>query len=254
MAITDKIKTAADLETLVKAKLLVYGPSGAGKTQFAASMPKPLIGLTEKQGILTIKRVAQPGYGIFMISTYQDVIDFVALASSPRIPFDSVILDSLTDVQRIIRDHFTSQQTKRTDVTDQDTWGVVIDRTASIMRSIRDAHAHVVVIALDAEELVNGVGLVHRPAVSGKKLPSQLAQFVQAVGYLHVAEVPGGALRRELSFFAGERYLTKMCAGLEAKEPPIPEWIITRMLGEEPSAELVARIEAWRDLAKQPGA
>ena len=48
-SILDRIKSADDMASLDKAKILLYGPSGAGKTSFGAGMPRPLIGLTEKQ-------------------------------------------------------------------------------------------------------------------------------------------------------------------------------------------------------------
>jgi hypothetical protein len=250
-SILDRIKSADDMASLDKAKILLYGPSGAGKTSFGAGMPRPLIGLTEKQAVPSIKRI-NPKASVFVIESFQDLIDFVALAASPNIGkrFDSVVLDSLTDAQRMIKEHFTSRQEKRQDVTDLDTWGVILDKTASLMRTIRDAHAHVVVITLDAEEKVEGMGMVHRPAVLGKKLPNELAQFVQAVGYVHSAEMQSGAVRRQISFYAGERYTTKIAAGLDNREPVEPLHVIARMLGQPPpdDAALAERVAIWTKL------
>lgn len=247
-----KIREAGDYDEQATIKGLLYGPTNGGKSTFLAKLPKPLIGLTEPQAIPSIRR-ANPKAAIFPISTYGDLLEFQAIVSSPKISsrYQSVGLDSLTDAQRIIREHYTNAQDKRTDVTDMDSWGVVIDKTARLVRTVRNAiGVSTWIVALDKEEVVGGIGLVHRPAVNGKTLPADLAQYVNVVGYMHREELPNG-IRRTIRFDGGERFLTKGMGDLDRLEPPVPSWILYRAgLGPLPSPEDLEAVEEWKDAAK----
>lgn len=243
-----RLVTARDLPQSDKIKMLVYGPSGSGKSTFAARFPRPLFGLTELQAGPSIV-AANPDAAVFPILNASDLMAFRKLLADPRTAqrFDTVILDSLTDAQRIIKEFYTSKQDKRTDITNMDSWGLVIDGTARLARELRDREYHTVLICLDAEESVDGVGTVHRPGVHGKRLPNDLAQYVNAVAYLAKEEdLDTGALRRTLTFEAGERYLTKGLQGLRAREPAEPAWVLHKALrAPEPAPEVLARVRAW---------
>jgi hypothetical protein len=248
-SVLERIQKASAMADLDKGKLLISGPSGAGKTRMGSLMPgRVLMGLSEKQAVATIKRW-RPDASVFAIETFDDLVDFAAVAASPRISdhFDSVVLDSLTDMQRIMKQHLTRQQDKRKDVTDKDTWGVVIDKTMSLVRAIRDAKAHVLIITGNAEEHVDGVGMVNRPDMQGKRIPSSLPSYVQAQGYAYMQQLGNGKLRRSVMFSGPERFAVKIYGDLQAIEPPEPVHIISKCLGGSLPIpdDVKARVDAW---------
>jgi hypothetical protein len=248
-SVLERIQKASAMADLDKGKLLISGPSGAGKTRMGSLMPgRVLMGLSEKQAVATIKRW-RPDASVFAIETFDDLVDFAAVAASPRIAdhFDSVVLDSLTDMQRIMKQHLTRQQDKRKDVTDKDTWGVVIDKTMSLVRAIRDAKAHVLIITGNAEEHVDGVGMVNRPDMQGKRIPSSLPSYVQAQGYEYMQQLGNGKLRRSVMFSGPERFAVKSYGDLQPIEPPEPVHIISKCLGGSLPIpdDVKARVDAW---------
>lgn len=244
-SIVDRIFRASDLKNYNRIKGLFMGPSGGGKSELAAKFPKPLIGLTERQAIPTIIGV-NPDAKIFMIETVENIEEFLAIASSPKLVskgIESIVVDSLTDIQRILKDGYTAKQTKRTDITDQDTWGVIIDKTARFARVVRDAIANVAVIVID-QEIAMDVGIVHRPAVSGKKLPNELQQYFNCVGFVRKDMADDGKIH-SVVFDDGPNYSTKSMKGLDAIEPPEPEWFLHKVFGADLSEEVKNRVDEW---------
>lgn len=232
------VVTVTSLKEQDRLKCLLYGPNGSGKTTTAARFRCPVIGLTEQQAVPAIKE-ANPNALIKVIRTPQDLLEFRQIFRSAQLMdrVDAVVLDSLTDVQRILKDLYTGQQAKRKDVTDVETWGRIIDATARLAREMRDLPVHTMVICLDSEIEVEGEGIIHRPAVSGKALPNQLGQFFNLVGYISRQTRPSGT-RREVMFEGSERYQTKRMTGIDDVEAPEPLlWIAKRFGAEVPDTK-----------------
>lgn len=245
------VRVAGEIEDLDRLKCLLYGPNGSGKSTAAARFNCPLIGLTEKQAIPAIKE-ANPKAIIKVISTPQHLLEFRQLCRSAQLAqrCDAVVLDSLTDVQRLLRDMYTSQQEKNKDTTDMNSWGRTIDATARMAREMRDLPVHTIVICLDAEIEVEGEGLVHRPSVNGKALPNQLGQYFNLVGFISRQARPGGH-RREVMFEGSDRFQTKSMTGIDAVEPPEPLlWIHKRFKKEAVDAETQKRVDRWSSVGK----
>lgn len=238
------VKKAGDLESLAKLKMLVYGPSGSGKSRLGALFRRPLIGLTEHQAIPTIQE-ANPDAMIKLIRNAQELKEFRDLIRSPELPerVDAVVLDSLTDAQRIIRQAYTDAQKSGRTTTDMDTWGLIIDATARLAREVRDLQTHVLVITLD-EEREDGEIVTHRPSVNGKKLPNDLAQYFNLVGYVHKREYERG-LRYEVMFAGSDRYLVKGMSALNPVEAPEPQHWIAKRFGHEADDDVQQRVAEW---------
>lgn len=244
-SIVDRIFRAGDLKKYNRIKGLFMGPSGGGKSELVAKFPKPLIGLTERQAIPTITSV-NPDAKIFMIETIENIEEFLAIASSPKLMsqgIESIGVDSLTDIQRILKDGYTAHQANRNDITNQDTWGVIIDKTARFARVVRDAMVNVAVIVVD-QEIAMDVGIVHRPAVSGKKLPNELQQYFNCVGFVRKDMADDGKIH-SVVFDDGPNYSTKSMKGLEAIEPPEPEWFLHKVFGTDLPDEVKSRVDEW---------
>lgn len=249
----ERIATAGDLAAYDKIKALVYGGTKQGKTRLCALMGKrPLIGLAEQQGIPTIKR-ANPNAVIFQIRTPEDLHEFKMMARSARAAteFDAVCLDGITEAQALLRAYYTGRQKDKAgrDKTSMESWGATIDATIRLSRELRDIPTHVLVTALDEEESVDGVGVMHRPAVNGKKLPNQLCAHFNVVGYAHTVEESRG-LRRQILFRGNERYLVGAPDWLDDIEPPEPQWWFHRMQGIEVPEDVAERVRLWKEQAK----
>lgn len=223
------VKRAGEVADLARLKALIFGPTAAGKSRMAARFKRPIIGLTEHQAMPTIQE-ANPDALIKEIHTASDLVDFRTMvrdeARLDAMGVDAVVLDSVTDAQRIIRDYYTKKQgaTAGRVKTTVETWGVVIDATARLVRELRDCRRHVLVIALDLEVEQDGY-MVHRPSVNGKRLPGELAGYFNVVGYAHVKEHDDGTLRHEVMFRGDSwRYAVKPMSTFDAFEPPEPLW------------------------------
>lgn len=244
-----RVKPASDFASLDKIKALITGPSKAGKSHLASLFRRPLYGLTEKQAMLTITR-ANPDAQIFLINGPADLFTFREMAKvAHERGFDAVVLDSITDAQRILRAYYTSRQGAKAgkDKTSQESWGSTIDATARLARELRDLPIHVLVIALD-EEIVVEEEIRHRPLVSGKKLPNDLCQYFSVVGFVHVARQDRG-LRHQVMFRGDHRYLVGAPYWLDDVMPPEPLYWISRMDGSEPPPDVQKRVDEWEALA-----
>ena len=251
----DDYTEAGEVENLDHLKILMQGASGSGKSTMAAMFKKPFIGLTELHAIPTIKK-ANPGAVLYGrskddpgIKSAGDISDFVRAArSAAEHGCDAVILDSLTDAQRLITKHYTQNQGDKagTVKTTQESWGLIINATIKICRNLRDIPgAHVMVTVLD-QEMEGDWGTIHRPLISGRKLPGQVPQFFNLVGFAYKDRMPSGEIRHQVLFSGpSETYLLKTVPGLEPIEPPEPLYWAHKYFGHELDAATKKRVGQW---------
>ncbi len=254
------VKKSSDLGDFDRLKVLIYGPNGNGKSTTAARFHRPLIGLTEMQAIPAIKEACvNPMFKV--IQTFKDLQEFFGmLANHPEDHCDAVILDSLSDIQTIIKDHFTGMQRSKTDtekgekrdITNKDTWGLIQERTRRLVRLIRDVKVHACVVCLDKEISEEGMATQHRPSVYGGTFPSELGQYFNLVGYQTKQQRPNG-LRREVMFEGDTRWQVKGMTRLDHVEPPEPMlWAHKRFGTPIPTDKdatgktVMDRVEEWR--------
>jgi hypothetical protein len=232
---------------------LVCGASGSGKTTLGAKFERPLFLATEVKGL---ERVAEtnPNASIWTnakgqpgIRSLTDLYSAVESLHHPRIGefYDAVILDSLTEAQRLIKEALVVGEAKMA----IKQWGAVIDKTAAFVRWLRDCPIHVLVIALD-EEVNDGERVVHRPALLGKKLPNQIAQHFSIVGFAMRRQISVGEFRHEVMFQSDDRYITKGLPCLDAYEPPEPLYWLQKRFGGTLDDDTAARVEAWHAQVK----
>jgi hypothetical protein len=214
---------------------LLYGDPGAGKTHAAAQAPRPLVLLTERNGLTTIRR-ASPDALVVEVNTVDALREVLGMAMRGQLPDNrrSLVIDSLTEVQRLFRDDIMASKPAGQPFSLQD-WGTMAERMRRFMRTLRDVPYHVVCTAL-AEAAVNdadGVRYV-QPAFDGKKTGSEVAQYFNGVGYLFKRQATddnGKAVVLHQAMFDGPtRYTCKPChpvAGVV--EPDVPRWFA--MLG-----------------------
>jgi hypothetical protein len=230
-------------------KLLGHGFSGAGKSTLCGTAPRPILyAYTERQGLISFKRVA-PQEDTVPINSVADLRALLSELKGGGHGYATICLDSGTEMQRMIVDEIVARKERDpnepTKVTTEE-WMFIIDRTKQMVRAFRDLPLHVVVMFL-SDDFVVGEGeharQIVRPMVNGKKLPAQLAQFFNAVGFCYKGSDGSRTTYRVL--FDGRADIdTKGLPGLRYREEPdIAYWVNRAIHGgapRDPEATMLA--------------
>lgn len=237
--------------------VLLYGNSGTGKTTFGSRCGKrPFIVLSEQQAVLPI-REANPDATILVVETWPDLQELYrevnAQVTAGKFPYDVIVLDSLTEMQRKLKDEIVEKGLKATaaggkvepTVQSDGTlsmkgWGVLIDKTFNMVREFRDLPVDFVCVAL-ADEAVEDEKRYFRPLVNGKALPGNLAGLFNVVLYsfvtksnpLGLTDWPEGTQQFVvLTNGASDRYLIKGHSSLATYEnPAMASGMLSRVRG-----------------------
>tara|TARA_R100001510_G_C7654748_1_gene213551 strand:- start:834 stop:1529 length:696 start_codon:yes stop_codon:yes gene_type:complete len=169
-------------------KCLVYGDSGAGKSFLAVTAPKPLVLLTEPNGQTSIMH-SNPNADLLHISSVKllgDVLNSITNEPAQWAQYDTIVIDSLTEVQRLCKDDLTNKGRHPMKLQD---WGKLADYMRRFIRALRQVPKHIVCLALLETTFEEGSGTRHlRPAFDGKKTSGEIAQFFNFVGFLYPAQ------------------------------------------------------------------
>lgn len=205
-----KPKTASSMPASLRLSVLLYGATGSGKTTWAARTPRPLVLLTESQGIASI-RLANPDAEILVIdkwSEFRDIWMLIMISGATSIgnaikiewpdgdtgEYDTIVLDSLTDLQALQHAEMLDlNSTEQLDVHKGTAltlpqWGRSSDILAALLRQQRSLPCNVVVLAMMEERydtLSDGREMRRCiPLMRGKQLVPIIGGFFSAVGYL----------------------------------------------------------------------
>lgn len=226
-------------------KMMISGASGSGKTTLGAKASDNLVILTEIQG-LTIVKAWNPDASVVLIETADDIRSILrdlrsaevvdspdgkgpAIKLQNDVYIRTVVLDSVTDLQRLLKTELLALPTEgargraqsgsgssQREVLTMQEWGILIDRTERLLRAFRDLPCNLLALFL-AEEKDDGDRVVVRPQVYGKKLPSTIQQFFIGAGFLfrknESTETGKGVVRRAVLFDGDDRYLVKPFPG-----------------------------------------
>ena len=203
-------------------KALIFGDSGAGKSYLSATAPNPLILLTEMNGQASIA-ASNPKADIIHIESANMLAAVLRdIDENPEDykKYDSVIIDSLTETQRLLKDRILSRKSNGSGFQIQD-WGRMAEDMRALVRRIRNLKKHVVCICLMETETEESTGIRHiRPAFEGKKTGAEIAQFFSVVGFLypHAEEntentQQGSKIVRSLMLEGPARVMCKPCGG-----------------------------------------
>lgn len=215
---------------------LLYGDPGSGKTHAAALAPKPLVLLTEKNGLTTIRR-ANPDALVVRVSNVNELRDVLKMAIQGDMPegTQTLVVDSLTEVQRLFRDEIMSGKSPGQPFSLQD-WGSLAEKMRRFMRTLRDIPYNVVATAL-AESIVSDADGVRytQPQFDGKKTGAEVSQYFNAVAYLFKREKAGENGERSIVHQAmlegPSRYTCKPCHPVSGvRAPDVDNWF--KMLAE----------------------
>lgn len=214
-------------EVPVYVKMLVYGTIGTGKTRFASTAPNVLFGNSES-GTLSISGKDIDAYHISCFLDLNDMAEFLMehcilrdklrrgikagatakqlnavrdllwqLCHTDDAPrngaepalYDSVVIDSLTDVQKKSLDEIMNDA-KRLEKHDPDKanledYGKNTTQVRRVCRFFRDLPMNVIFVCLPADDKEDSGEPIVRPLLT-PKLAEEVMGYVDVVGYLFV--------------------------------------------------------------------
>ena len=210
--------------------MLVHGEGGVGKSWLGQTTPSPRLVLDAEGGSRSPKRMRPDGtverqrvvlwnpttepppqddgtWDTCRVSVldFNTVLKAYEWLNAGSHQFKSVVLDSLTEIQKRCKDAISG-----VDTPSERDWGLLLIRMEHLIRQIRDLVSHptnpldaVLVLALSVEK--NGK---RRPAVQGA-LGVSLPGYVDVEGYMYVQVTEGGEEVRQLLISPREGYEAK---------------------------------------------
>jgi len=229
----------------VHVKGFFYGPPGTGKTWGASTAPSPLILLTDQNGMTSI-RASNPDALVVYCSTIETVREYLTYAIKGDLKeygVRTIVIDSLTEVQRLFKDEIIRSKNAGALFTIQD-WGELTEKMRQFMRTLRDIKFHVICTALAQSERDETTGVRHTwPCFQGQKIPAEVAQYFNFVAFMVKHEDKdenGDRLVRYKALLDGSsNYMTKAAHPLTGVlDVDIPKWFdtIINNMNEEGSA------------------
>jgi phage nucleotide-binding protein len=180
--------------------MLVYGESGAGKTTLAGSadavpeMRKILV-LDIEGGLLSIKN-KYPNVESTRIKSWDDMQRVYDALYAGGHGFNTVIIDSLTEAQKMSMDQVMRRLVAEHEERDADVpgireWNINIEQTRKFVRSFRDLPVNTIFTALAKSDKNQRTGASRtKPSLSGK-VADEVAGFLDIVSYLYTKEHDG---------------------------------------------------------------
>jgi hypothetical protein len=209
-----------DSSEKVHVKALIYGKPGTGKTTMGVTAPKPLILLSERQGMTHVRHAAamigrQPIGVLHMrdLNDYRMVLRTLLLATrnpdlrsesfvirddageivfeSPEWP-ETIVLDSVTDACRLVDAQIMVESPPKLGkdnlpVNSERYWSVLKDRCEKLIRGFRDIDFHVLYLCLEDDKTIGEGEEAERkvgPALPMRSLPDTVAAAVNVVGVM----------------------------------------------------------------------
>jgi len=182
--------------------ILVYGESGAGKTILAGSADevpemRPVLLIDAEGGTLSLDK-HYPNVDVVRITSFQELQDLYDELHSGRTKYRTVILDSLSELQKLGMDHImhvTSaglMNLMPDGIPGLKEWGINTEQIRRLVRAFRDLDMHTIITALIKEDKNQRTGVVTmRPKLSGQ-LAAEIPGFLDIVAYMYVKNVQVG--------------------------------------------------------------
>jgi len=226
-----EIKTTSVKDHKIKA--VVYGASGAGKTTFGATAPKPIFASAEG-GLLSI---AEQKIDFVSIKSLQDLRDLYDYLKDQKHDYESVVIDSITEINEVIKRGIESKIGGQMKIQH---WGELAKTIQNILTMFRNLNMHVIIIAqednvIDEDKISKIV-----PSLNGKSA-TKMAYFMDIVAYLKINKNGERVVLTE----PHQRLLTKDRSRQigNDKKPNFTEWAELIAKGLEVTEEKVKKVD-----------
>jgi phage nucleotide-binding protein len=188
--------------------LMIYGDSGIGKTTLAGSadavieMSPTLV--VDVEGGTESLRHAYPNVDVVRVKTWYEMQQVYDELHAGRHHYKTIILDSLTEIQKfsmyqIMEDLVDRKEDADPDVPGMREWGKNIEQIRRFVRAFRDLPMNVIFTALSKEDKNPRTGKSKtNPSLSGK-LAGEIPAFLDVVLYYYIKRVDDEEQRLLLS-------------------------------------------------------
>jgi GTPase SAR1 family protein len=206
-------------------KVLLYGPSGAGKTSFAATFPSPLFldlegGLRSTVSIKDVMRFPKnPSKEVEDLKQVRQFYAQVRKAVDP--PFKTIVVDSLNELQVLVTKEVLGTYDVNRMYDDQLTmqdYGKINRVFLNTVRQILKLPYHIVFTAVETPREYEGQEVY--PKFVGKQIWPELQRMMEQIGYVHVRRGEGNEPEHVVSFMLSPTYVAK--TRLKIKERFLP--------------------------------
>lgn len=181
--------------------ILIYGDSGTGKTTLAGSADmvpsmRPVLFVDIEGGTESLKH-SYPDVDTIRVLNWKDMQDLYNELYEGRHPYNTVVLDSLTEIQKfnmysIMKKVIQKRPELDEDVPSMREWGINLEQMRKFVRGFRDLEMHTIFTALAKSDKDQKSGIVTtKPSLSGK-LADEVAAFLDVVGYYYVKQIGDG--------------------------------------------------------------
>lgn len=196
-----------------KLNMCIWGDSGTGKTQLAASADgvpqmRPVLMVDVEGGTETLRN-SYPDVDVVRVKTWKQVQDLYNELYRGNHIYNTVVIDSLTEVQKfnmmqIMLDVVEKDSSRDPDIPSVREWGKSLEQIRRFVRGFRDLPVHTIFTALSADVKNERTGVTtYSPSLPGK-LRGEVAAFLDVVVYYYTKEVvtpptqPGGETVTEM--------------------------------------------------------
>jgi KaiC/GvpD/RAD55 family RecA-like ATPase len=177
--------------------MLVYGKSGVGKTTLAGSaqavpeMQRVLI-VDIEGGVLSLRREF-PDVDVVRVQSWREMQQVYDHLYAGGHGYRTVVLDSLTEIQKFNMDDIMRKLVEQKDARDEDVpslreWGKNLEQIRRFVRAFRDLPLNVIFTALVREDKDSMLRPINVPSLSGK-MAGEVAAFLDIVLFYSVKEV-----------------------------------------------------------------
>ncbi len=113
-------------------RIVIYGKRGIGKSTLAASFPKPLFLLTEKNAVKGVKSINITSFE-HMWNTVKELLEL------PEFPFKTLVIDSVSNLDAMISNYILEKETKASTLAAAcGGYGAGYMKAASLHRALKD--------------------------------------------------------------------------------------------------------------------
>jgi len=178
--------------------ILIYGNPGAGKTVLAGSADKvpemrPVLVVDVEAGTESLRNT-YPGVETVRVTNWKQMQDVYNELYAGGHGFNTVVLDSLTEIQKFSMYNIMTELVAKKEDADPDVpgmreWGKNIEQIRRFVRGFRDLQMNTIFTALMKSDKDSKSGVTTmKPYLSGK-LADEVAGFLDIVVYYYVKQI-----------------------------------------------------------------